>query len=94
MRNLVVILDVVDSDSLNPITIGVLDPKETQLIKQIEKILHRPIKPLRLNVYEIQKAIDIGYAQYEIHHEKLKLCYHFCGAEDSQQNLSMIRWKT
>lgn len=73
MQNFVVILDIVDPDSFNPITIGMLDSKETQLIKQIEKILKRPIKPVRLNAYEIQKAIDIGYAHYEIHHEKLKL---------------------
>jgi type II secretory ATPase GspE/PulE/Tfp pilus assembly ATPase PilB-like protein len=73
IQNFVVILDIVDPGSSNPITIGMPDPKESQLIKQIEKILKRPIKPVRLNAYEIQKAIDIGYGYYEIHHEKLKL---------------------
>ena len=73
MQNLVVILGIVDSDSLQPITVGMLDPKETLLIEQIERMLKRPIKPLRLNAYEIKKAVDIGHGYYEVHHEKLKL---------------------
>jgi type II secretory ATPase GspE/PulE/Tfp pilus assembly ATPase PilB-like protein len=73
MQNLVVILGIVDPHSFDPITIGVLDPKEPHLIRQIEKTLQRPVKPVRLNAYEIEKAIDIGYAHYEIQQEKLKL---------------------
>ncbi|MFC1812494.1 GspE/PulE family protein [Thermodesulfobacteriota bacterium] len=73
MQNCVVVLDVVDPDGQDSVTIGVLDPEEAKLVDQIEKILSRPIKPVRLSEYEIKKAIKIGYAKYETHHEKLKL---------------------
>jgi len=73
MQNRVVVLDVFDPDGQEPVTIGMLDPEEARLVNQVEKILCRPVKPVRLNEYEIKKAIDIGYAKHEAHHEKLKL---------------------
>ena len=73
MQNFVVVLDIVDPSGQESISVGMLDTEEIQLIGEIEKILQRPIQPVRLNGYEIKKAIDIGYAHYEIHHEKLKL---------------------
>lgn len=73
MQNFVVVLDVVDPEISKPVTVGMFYPKETNLIRQIEKILQRPVKPIRLNTYEIKKAIDIGYGYYENRSESLKL---------------------
>jgi len=73
IQNYVVVLDIVDPNSQESITLGMLETGETQLTGQIEKILRRPVNCVQLNAYEIKKAIEIGYAKYEAHHEVLKL---------------------
>ncbi|MBH25563.1 MAG: general secretion pathway protein GspE [Myxococcales bacterium] len=61
-RNRVVILGTLASDPATPVTVGMLDTTAQLLVQRISALLHRPIEPVRLNVYEINKAIQIGFS--------------------------------
>ncbi len=61
----VVILGAVDPDSHDPVTVGMLDPEDRELRRLLQGFLHRPIDAVRLNAYEINKAIDIGYGRWQ-----------------------------
>ncbi|MFC1856619.1 GspE/PulE family protein [Thermodesulfobacteriota bacterium] len=73
-QNFVVILNAADPESTEPITVGMLDPFQHELVEQLEKNLERPVNAVRLNAYEIQKAIDKGFGLCEEEEEELKLC--------------------
>lgn len=68
-----VILGTVNLDAPESITVGILDPDDAELIRSIEEILHRPVNPVKLNAYEIKKAINIGFKSAVQTDEKLKL---------------------
>jgi general secretion pathway protein E len=72
VQKYVVILGTVDPNDTDRITIGMPNPKDTELIEQLENILERSINPVRLNAYEIQKALDIAHGQYEPSEDGLK----------------------
>lgn len=57
----VVVLGVVDPRSQDPATVGMLDPARRSLVSELEAALRRPVRPVRLNGYEIRKALDEGY---------------------------------
>ncbi|MCP4692756.1 MAG: type II/IV secretion system protein [Desulfobacterales bacterium] len=69
----VVVLNTVDVNSRDPVTVGMLDPEEVQLIGRIEDVLKRPVHPVRLNEYEIKKAIEAGFGKKETRGEKPEL---------------------
>ncbi len=73
VQNHVVVLGVVDPGSGAPVTVGMLDPGETALVRELERILCRPVTPVRLNSYEIRKALDLGYSQPEAVRKEFKL---------------------
>jgi len=60
-RNNVVILGKVDPADGSPVTIGVIDPGAEALLAEVAAFLGRPVTPVRLNSYEIQKAIGLGF---------------------------------
>ncbi|WP_372369331.1 GspE/PulE family protein [Candidatus Uabimicrobium sp. HlEnr_7] len=63
--NRVVILNRVNKNSTEPITLGIIDHQNEELITQIKSMLKRSVEVVRLNAYEIQKAVDIGYNIYK-----------------------------
>jgi type II secretory ATPase GspE/PulE/Tfp pilus assembly ATPase PilB-like protein len=57
----VVVLGRVDPDGHDAVTVGMLRPGDAQLLTSLQSFLHRPILPVQLNAWEIQRALDIGY---------------------------------
>ena len=49
-----------ESDTL---TIGMVDPDNQEAIRKIGEYLGRQLAPVRLNLYEVNKALDVGYGQ-------------------------------
>lgn len=60
-KNRVVVLDLVDPKSREPVKIGTIEPDNEALLERIARTLERPIKAIRLNAYEIDKALDAGF---------------------------------
>ncbi|MEO1272234.1 MAG: GspE/PulE family protein, partial [Myxococcota bacterium] len=60
-RNRVVVLGTLDPDPTVPATVGMLNPRSQLLVRRVESMLQRPVKPVRLNIYEINKALQIGF---------------------------------
>ena len=60
-----VILNRVNVHSSEPITLGMIDNEDQELLTEVKAMLNHPIKAVRLNAYEIQKAIDIGYGLHK-----------------------------
>src|SRR5215213_5427493 len=56
-----VVLGVVDPRGQDPVTVGMLEPSRRSLVAELESSLRRPVRPVRLNGYEIRKALDEGY---------------------------------
>ncbi len=61
----VVLLGAVDPDADEPVTVGMRDPGDEHLVSYVHACLQRSVKAVRLNVYEIHKALDIGYGRYQ-----------------------------
>jgi type II secretory ATPase GspE/PulE/Tfp pilus assembly ATPase PilB-like protein len=59
--NDVVVLGKVDPASLDPVTLGMLDPDRRPLVSKAASILGRPVRPVRLNAWEIRRALEEGY---------------------------------
>lgn len=57
----VVVLGVVDPRSQDPAVVGMLEPSRRSLVSEVESALRRPVRAVRLNGYEIKKALDEGY---------------------------------
>jgi general secretion pathway protein E len=65
-ENHVVVLDWVDTARADPVTVGLLDPADEGLIGEVRQRLNgRQIRPVRLNAFEIQRALDEGYGRGE-----------------------------
>ncbi len=58
----VVVLGVVADDGA-PVTVGMLHPGDQQLRELVEQVLARQVRGVRLNDFEIQKAIAIGFGK-------------------------------
>ncbi len=65
LKHDVVILGVVDRESRDPIAVGMLDPSRRPLVHAVSKILGRPVQAVRLNSWEIRRALDEGYGLLE-----------------------------
>jgi type II secretory ATPase GspE/PulE/Tfp pilus assembly ATPase PilB-like protein len=61
-RHHVVVLGKVDPAAPNAtVTIGMFDPENTNILTRIGDLLERPIRPVRLNRYEIDSALATGF---------------------------------
>jgi type II secretory ATPase GspE/PulE/Tfp pilus assembly ATPase PilB-like protein len=57
----VVVLGRVAPAGREPVTVGMLNPSRRSLVAEVEAALRRPVRPVRLNAWEIQRALDEGY---------------------------------
>jgi general secretion pathway protein E len=62
-RNHVVVLGVVDRTSQEPCSVGMLDPDDKSLVGLVEQALGRRVRPVRLNEFEIKRALDVGFGR-------------------------------
>ena len=60
----VVVLGEVAPDGDGPVTVGMRDIRDEHLVSYVNACLQRPVNAVRLNIYEIHKALDIGYGRY------------------------------
>ncbi|PTL85953.1 type II/IV secretion system protein [Vitiosangium sp. GDMCC 1.1324] len=61
-RNMVVVLGKVDAKAPDaPVSIGMLHPEDSSLRLEIADYLQRPIQAVKLNRYEIDKALEAGF---------------------------------
>jgi general secretion pathway protein E len=60
-RHDVVVLGRVDPKGQEPVTVGMLSPGRRSLLAQVEAALRRPVRAVRLNSWEIQRALDEGH---------------------------------
>ncbi|MFW5967563.1 MAG: GspE/PulE family protein, partial [Persicimonas sp.] len=61
----VVVLGRFERDHDEPVTVGMLDPSDSTLRLQIADLLQHPVEAVRLNDYEIDKALQKAYGEYE-----------------------------
>ena len=61
MRHWVVVLDKVEMHATDPINIGMLNPEDRNLLRDLNMRWSRSIQPVALNLYEINRALEIGY---------------------------------
>ena len=61
LENDVVVLGVVDRTKKEPVTVGMLDPSRRALVHEVSRTLGRPVKAVRLNAWEIRRALDQGH---------------------------------
>jgi len=57
----VVVLGHVTEDSRERVVVGMPDPRDDRLISMLEQVLAHPVEAVRLNTYEINKALDFGF---------------------------------
>ena len=60
-RHEVVVLGRVDPHGQEPVTVGMLNPTRRSLVAEVETALRRPVRAVRLNSWEIQRALAAGY---------------------------------
>ena len=60
-RHEVVVLGKVDPAGREPVTVGMLNPGRRSLVVQVESALRRSVRAVRLNSWEIQRALVEGY---------------------------------
>jgi general secretion pathway protein E/type IV pilus assembly protein PilB len=65
LRHSVVVLGKVDPAAKVPVTVGMLDPSHELIVNEVSSVLDRPVRPIRLNAYEIRRAVDIGYGRVD-----------------------------
>jgi len=56
----VVVLGVVAPGD-GPVTVGMLVPARRSLVREVEARLGRPVRPVRLNGFEVRRALDLGF---------------------------------
>lgn len=61
VKNEVVVLGRVDPRSREPVTVGLLNPSRRSLVAEVEAALRRPVRPVRLNGWEIRQALEEGH---------------------------------
>jgi general secretion pathway protein E/type IV pilus assembly protein PilB len=57
----VVVLGKVEAGGEEPVTVGMLEPSRESLARQVANRLRRTVRPVRLNAYEIRRALDLGW---------------------------------
>jgi type II secretory ATPase GspE/PulE/Tfp pilus assembly ATPase PilB-like protein len=73
LENDVVVLGVVDRTKRDPVTVGMLDPSRRALVHEVSRTLGRPVKAVRLNAWEIRRALDQGHGIAEEDRSRLTL---------------------
>ncbi|HWN45461.1 MAG TPA: type II/IV secretion system protein [Thermoanaerobaculia bacterium] len=73
LENDVVVLGVVDRTNREPVTVGMLDPSRRALVHEVSRTLGRPVKAVRLNAWEIRRALDQGHGIAEENRSRLTL---------------------
>ncbi|MFL6196907.1 MAG: GspE/PulE family protein [Thermoanaerobaculia bacterium] len=61
VRNDVVVLGKVDPRGKEAVVVGLLSPGRRSLVAQVEEALGRPVQPVRLNAWEVRRALEEGY---------------------------------
>lgn len=61
----VVVLGRIDPQGHDAVTVGMLQPGDQQLVDSLRGFLHRPVTPVQLNAWEIQRALDIGHGKLD-----------------------------
>lgn len=59
----VVVLGKVDPSGHDPVMIGMLPPVRRALVREVSRILGRPVRPVPLNDWEIRRALDLGWGE-------------------------------
>ena len=61
ISNHITLLDDPANKDLEKIRIGILDPEDKELLKEVEVLLGKEINPIQLNAYEIENALSLIY---------------------------------
>src|SRR5437879_4970869 len=56
-----VVLGRVDPAGQGPVTLGMLRPEDAGLVEQVAGRLNRPVDPVRLNRYEVDRVLCAGF---------------------------------
>ena len=59
----VVVLGKVDPHGSEPVRVGMLPPVRRSLVREIGRLLCRPVRPVPLNDWEIRRALDLGWGE-------------------------------
>jgi hypothetical protein len=59
----VVMLGKVDPHGSGPVRVGMLPPVRRSLVREIGRLLCRPVEPVPLNDWEIRRALDLGWGE-------------------------------
>ena len=73
VRNEVVVLGRVDPRGKESVTVGMLNPARRSLVAEVEAALRRPVRPVRLNAWEIRQALDECYGAAEAERDRSEL---------------------
>ncbi|MEW5853027.1 MAG: GspE/PulE family protein [Myxococcota bacterium] len=65
VQNHVVVLGKVDPKGTDAVTVGMLNPHNRRLVSDLMDFLRRPVNPVRLNAYELHKALDAGWPAHD-----------------------------
>ena len=60
-RNGCVVLDRVEPGDVTPVKLGMVEPYEEAVIEALAHRWGRPVEPVPLNQYEVDRALDVGY---------------------------------
>lgn len=63
VENHVVLLGRLAKEPDAPVLVGLLDPREHRLLEDVAAVLRRPVEPVRLNEWEIERAIEQGFGK-------------------------------
>src|SRR5437764_6828364 len=73
LRNEVVVLGRIDANSKGPVVVGMLNPARRSLVAEVEAVLCRPVRAVRLNSWEIRHALAEGYGTGEEERDRAEL---------------------
>src|SRR6185295_2323509 len=73
VRSEVVVLGRVDPRGKEPVTVGMLNPARRSQVAEVEAALCRKVRPVRLNGWEIRRALDEGYGTGEAERDRAEL---------------------
>ncbi len=61
VRNRCVVLGKVDTGAFEPVQLGMVDPEDDAVVETLANRWGRPVEPVPLNQYEVDRALDLGY---------------------------------
>lgn len=59
----VVVLGVFDPDAEEPMPVGMLEPARRSVVREVASRLGREVRPVRLNAFEIHRALELGWGR-------------------------------